>query len=306
MSKPSFYLLVTVCLGGCAGDTLMHAQMTDLQKKLDDTQRRAALAERKAEDLQDQVFLLTDKLESQKIAHTAAPRLPVVLLKPEKADEPGSDDEIAFEGAAKSKDPEHTRPQLVLNGSPPRKFAAKAEGPALEKPASEKPAPTTVKAAATTVAADDNLGVAPVPPIAGSKAPSITKTDEAVHLYKVGQDALRAGRHDEAAHSFRELVRRFPEHDLADNAQYWLGECFYARKEFLEAMPEFRQVVTRWPLGNKAPDALLKLAFCALSLGEKERGLDLLRQLPISYPNTEAARLAQARLAELRPTGGTQ
>src|SRR5207302_8335584 len=119
MRKTVFLLL----LAGCGGEELLRARMTDMQKQLDDTQRRAATAERKSEDLQDQVFLLTDKLESQKIAHAAAPRLPVVLLKPEKADEP--DDDIAFEGAAKSKDPAHTRPQLVLNGSAPPKFAAK-------------------------------------------------------------------------------------------------------------------------------------------------------------------------------------
>jgi tol-pal system protein YbgF len=117
---------------------------------------------------------------------------------------------------------------------------------------------------------------------------------------------LRGGRHEQAAKLFRELVRRFPDHDLADNAQYWLGECFYAQKQFVEAISEFRQVVTRWPLGNKAPDALLKLGYCALALGETDKGRDLLTQVPISYPNTEAARLAQQRLAELRPTGGTR
>jgi tol-pal system protein YbgF len=285
MRKAALCLL----LFGCGGDTLVHAQLADMQKKLDETQRRAAVAERKAEDLQDQVFLLTDKLESQKIAHSAAPRLPVVLLKPEHADEPP--DDVAFEGAARSKDPEHTRPQLVLSGSAPRKFGARAEGPAAEHPATRPTAPPTATAG-------ENLGVAPAPPIA--------RAGDAVQIYKAGQDALKAGHHDEAARHFRDLVKRFPDHDLADNAQYWLGECFYARKQFVEAITEFRQVVTRWPVGNKAPDALLKLAYCALALGEEARGRELLRQVPVSYPGTEAARLAESRLAELRPTGGTQ
>src|SRR5207248_2613372 len=171
------------------------------------------------------------------------------------------DDEIAFEGAAKSKDPAHTRPQLVLNGSAPAKFAAKAEGPAAEKPHVSQAIPS------------ENLGVAPVPPISSG---------DPVKLYKDGQEALRAGKHDQAVKLFRELVRRFPDHDLADNAQYWLGECFYDRKQFVEAMPEFRLVVTRYPLENKAPDALLKLAYCALALGEPDKGRDLLSQVPIS------------------------
>jgi tol-pal system protein YbgF len=273
-------LAILLLCAGCGGDTLVRAQMADMQKKLDETQRRAAVAERKAEDLQDQVFLLTDKLESQKIAHTSAPKLPVVLLRPEAPEGRGEapEDEAAFEGAARSKDPAHTRPQLVLSGAAPPKFAAKSEGPAVEKRASE------------------NIGVAPAPPIAA----------DPIKLYKDGQEALKAGHHDQAVQIFRDLVRRFPDHDLADNAQYWLGECFYARKMFVEALPEFRQVVTRYPLGNKAPDALLKLAYCALALGELEKGRELLKQVPLSYPNTEAARLAQARLAELSQEGGTR
>jgi tol-pal system protein YbgF len=267
---------------GCGGEALLRAQMADMQKKLDETQRRAATAERKAEDLQDQVFLLTDKLESKKIAHSAAPKLPVVLLRPEARDEP--EEETAFEGAARSKDPAHTRPSLVLNGSAPPKFAGKSEGPAVEK--------------RTAPAAGENIGVAPAPPIAAAA--------DAVQLYKDGQEALRAGHHDQAVKIFREMVHRFPDHDLADNAQYWLGECFYARKQFVEALPEFRLVVARYPLGNKAPDALLKLAYCALALGDLDKGRELLKQVPASYPNTEAARLAQARLAELSREGGTR
>ena len=101
-------------------------------------------------------------------------------------------------------------------------------------------------------------------------------------------------------------MKKFPDHDLADNAQYWLGECFYDRKQFAEALPEFRTVLTKYPLGNKAPDAMLKLAYCMLALGDVQKGRELLSKLPETYPHTEAARLAQMRLSELRPTGGTQ
>jgi tol-pal system protein YbgF len=313
-------------LAGCGGDALLHAQMTDLQKKLDDTQRRAAAAERKSEDLQDQVFLLTDKLESQKVAAGRAPaptppRLPVVLLHPDAPKEPGGEEEIAFEGAARSADPAHARPQLVLDGaSAPKKSKT-------QTPTQTPTAPSTAVAHGEV----ENLGVAPVPPInagvplaTGSReatrlaplgspiaaAPrgedhSVIR-DDALKLYRAAYDALRAGHHDEAVRGFRDLVKRFPDHELADNAQYWLGECYYDRKLFTQAIPEFRLVVTRYPLGNKAPDALLKLAYCLLALGDLQKGKDLLQQVPASYPHTEAARLAELRLGELRSTGGTQ
>jgi tol-pal system protein YbgF len=282
--------LLFLLLGCGSGDALMRSQMADMQKKLDDTQRRASIAERKAEDLQDQVFLLTDKLESQKVAHNAPPRLPVVLLEPNKEERPANDDDIVFEGAARSRDPEHTRPQLVLSGT--AKSPNKSAPPAQVKPTPNLPSENLQS---------ENLGVAPVPPIAKATAP-----DGAVKLYKDSYEALRAGRHDDARRGFRELVKKFPDHDLADNAQYWLGECFYDRKQFAEAMPEFRMVLTKYPLGNKAPDAMLKLAYCMLALGDLAKGREILSKLPETYPHTEAARLAQVRLSELRSTGGTQ
>ena len=101
-------------------------------------------------------------------------------------------------------------------------------------------------------------------------------------------------------------MRRFPHHDYADNAQYWLGECFYDQKRYDKAAPEFRAVVQRWPTGNKAPDALVKLGFSLLALGEIDKGHSTLREVPTAYPRTEAARLASERLAQLTPTEGSK
>jgi tol-pal system protein YbgF len=86
---------------------------------------------------------------------------------------------------------------------------------------------------------------------------------------------------------------------LADNSQYWLGECFYDRKDFTSAVREFRKVIEHYPSGNKVPDALLKVGFSYLSLGSVDAGRQTLSQLQRSYPRHEAAGLASARLAEL-------
>ena len=86
-------------------------------------------------------------------------------------------------------------------------------------------------------------------------------------MYQQALDHLRGGRHDEAVASFRGFVKQHPQHDLADNAQYWLGECFYDRKDYSTALREFRRVAEKFPQGNKVPDALLKVAFSYLALG---------------------------------------
>jgi tol-pal system protein YbgF len=306
MSKLGRICVVTTLLAGCA-DSAVQSQLADVQKRLQSEQRRTAAAEHKIDELENRVFLLTDQVESQKVAaihHARQPAaLPVVTLKPDviepasvaspppqDASDPsvGNAEEIVFEGAARSSDPQHTRTVLRIDGTTvsSHKTAARRE-------------PIQVSAA-------DNLGVAPAPPIRTSAAAPVERAAPAAEplaLYKSAYEELRAGRHEEAERGFRDFVRRYPHHDYADNAQYWLGECFYDQKRYDKAAPEFRAVLTRWPTGNKAPDAMLKLGFSLLALGDLDKGGKVLREVPATYPRTEAARLASERLAQLSTEG---
>jgi tol-pal system protein YbgF len=300
MSKLRRMCVVATLLAGCA-DTAHEAQLADLQKRLDVEQRRSAAAEHKIDELENRVFLLTDQVESQKVAalHRAKQPLPVVTLKPD-AVEPASavpsdgGEEIVYEGAAKSEDPAHTRTVLRIDGT--RVVSHRESEPRAKTAATTLPPPSS----------DDNLGVAPVPPIRASPTAAsehAAPAAEPLALYKNAYDDLRAGRHEAAERGFREFVHRYPHHDYADNAQYWLGECFYDQKRYDKAAPEFRTVLTRWPTGNKAPDAMLKLGFSLLALGDADKGGKVLREVPATYPRTEAARLASERLAQLSTEG---
>jgi len=300
MSKLRRMCVVATLLAGCA-DTAHEAQLADLLKRLDVEQRRSAAAEHKIDELENRVFLLTDQVESQKVAalHRAKQPLPVVTLKPD-AVEPASavpsdgGEEIVYEGAAKSEDPAHTRTVLRIDGT--RVVSHRESEPRAKTAATTLPPPSS----------DDNLGVAPVPPIRASPTAAsehAAPAAEPLALYKNAYDDLRAGRHEAAERGFREFVHRYPHHDYADNAQYWLGECFYDQKRYDKAAPEFRTVLTRWPTGNKAPDAMLKLGFSLLALGDADKGGKVLREVPATYPRTEAARLASERLAQLSTEG---
>ncbi|HZS41277.1 MAG TPA: tol-pal system protein YbgF [Polyangia bacterium] len=286
---------------GCA-ETQSTRDVAELTRRLDEAQRRQAQTEHKMEELEDRVFLLTDQVESQKVAATRreSPRLPVVTLKPSDApvENGEGDGGIEFQGDARTQSPDRVRPVLRLDESKPAQRAshhATASGSASSVPSQAVP-PADLPS--------ENLGVAAAPPIrAVPKEGGERETPPArdpLKLYRAAYDDLRAGRHVEAVRGFREFVRLYPRHDYADNAQYWLGECFYDQKKYLEAASEFRAVVAKYPLGNKAPDALLKLGYCLLAVGEQARGRELLEQVPGTYPRTEAARLASERLAELK------
>lgn len=117
--------------------------------------------------------------------------------------------------------------------------------------------------------------------------------------YRRYYDALRAGNHSYAVTGFRNFVERFPAHDFADNAQYWLGEAFYDQKRYKSALLEFRKVVDNHPEGNKVPDALLKLGYCYSQLNETAKAQQVLEQVVTIYPKSNPAALAKTKLTEI-------
>jgi tol-pal system protein YbgF len=161
------------------------------------------------------------------------------------------------------------------------------------------------RAERTPTAADEREGkrMAVVPAESRREARAVEQprvaAGGAVDVYRRSLEALRGGRHVEAAAGFREFLKHHPNHDFADNAQYWLGECYYDQKDYPMAMREFRRVVEKYAHGNKVADALLKVGFSHVALGSAEVGRQVLEQVVRSYPQHEAAGLASAKLREL-------
>ncbi|HWN66722.1 MAG TPA: tol-pal system protein YbgF [Haliangium sp.] len=124
-------------------------------------------------------------------------------------------------------------------------------------------------------------------------------SDPAKVAYDEHLASLQAGDHEAAVRGFQALLEEFPDHDLADNAQYWLGESLYDRKLYREALAAFGAVMERYPRGNKVPDALLKLGFCHLALDEKEQARAALARVIDMFPRSHPAALAAERLESL-------
>ncbi len=118
--------------------------------------------------------------------------------------------------------------------------------------------------------------------------------------YREALDLLRKGQHEPAMAVFRGIVADHPRHDLADNAQYWLGEAYYDQKDFDRASVEFKRVIDRFPKGNKVPDALYKLALCHAQRNQTQAAKAALEKLLRSYPKAEVAKKARDRLGTLR------
>ncbi len=95
------------------------------------------------------------------------------------------------------------------------------------------------------------------------------------------------------------FLRKHPQSKYADNAQYWIGESYYALKEFDQAILEYDAVRRKYPSGNKVPAALLKQGFAFAELGDKVDARLILQELIARYPQSKEAVMAKKKVKAL-------
>ena len=122
--------------------------------------------------------------------------------------------------------------------------------------------------------------------------------------YQAAFNLLKDGKYDEAAAALREFVARNPQHELAPNAMYWLGEAHYVRRDYPAALAAFESLLRDYPGTRKSPDALLKAGYCQFELKRFGPARALLTRVTEEYPDTQAAADARARLERLPTEGG--
>jgi tol-pal system protein YbgF len=271
---------------GCASPM---TRMRDDNRRLNQTvselrtERRAQ--ERKLRDLQKQVDLA--RANAVTGSFEGVPQLPVEVVAPERphagaATTPASrvvgitedGEEIVYEGDAatgKVATIEEDPPVRVARGNPP--------------PTDRIEVRRTPQVAARTAR-----------PQARERELPTERGGDASTDYNAAVALVKAGELDKSVAALRAFVGKYPRHDFADNAQYWLGEAYYAAKQFPQALVEFRAVIETYPRGNKVPDALLKVGYCYQSLGQTEKAKAVLDQVLNLYPKTEPAALASKRL----------
>jgi tol-pal system protein YbgF len=121
--------------------------------------------------------------------------------------------------------------------------------------------------------------------------------------YQAAFDLLKAGKYDEARAGFEGFLSSHPAHELAANAQYWLGEVSYVERDYDAALESFRKVLSNYPQARKAPDALLKTGYCQYELKRYAPARATLIKVTDDYPDTAAARDAAERLSRMAAEG---
>ena len=119
-------------------------------------------------------------------------------------------------------------------------------------------------------------------------------------LYQQGIDTFKGGNPQKARESLSKFVTQYPNHELAANAHYWMGETYYTEKMYEQAILEFEKVIKNYPGKEKVPAAMLKQAMAFKELGDKPSAKYVLKKLVDQFPKSAEAGPAKTKLKELK------
>ncbi len=145
------------------------------------------------------------------------------------------------------------------------------------------------------VAQNDTRGwqkTEPTPDLTGPIVPVGSPTE----LYLQAFADYAAGRYSQAITGFSAFVSHYPGNSFAGNAQYWLGECYYALDDFPQAVREFEKAAYQYPDSSKAPDALLRMIPALQKLNHSGQAEEVRQLLLRRYPDSQAAARARANI----------
>ncbi|HUS33561.1 MAG TPA: tol-pal system protein YbgF [Kofleriaceae bacterium] len=276
MTITRYVIWVVLASVGCAAPmSALREDNRRLNQSVAEMRAERRAQDRKIRDLENQVALLKEDKRATSPSRDAMPSLPVEVVAPSSVGEgqrivayADDGDEIVYEGDAALGRQAHV--------------------------------PTTIDSPRSRDDDDAPARTASRPLSAARTSRVVTRSepinDAANNDYRAAVELVKAGKTEDAVAALRTFLKSYPRNDYADNAQYWLGEAFYAQKDYPHALVEFRATIETYPRGNKVPDALLKVGYCYGALGQADKARAVLEQVVNLYPKTEPAALASKRL----------
>lgn len=117
--------------------------------------------------------------------------------------------------------------------------------------------------------------------------------------YMAAYELVKNKKYDEAINAMQAFVQKYPKGGFTANAEYWLGELFFAKKDYSTAVAHFDVVLSQFPSSSKSAACLLKSGYAFAASGHHQEARKRLEQVVANYPNTPTAQLALSKLKTL-------
>jgi tol-pal system protein YbgF len=163
-----------------------------------------------------------------------------------------------------------------------------------------QPAPLTSTDPGAVPAQPPSPGTAPVPAGAPPLAPAPSGANATGttprRLYETAYADYTAGQWSLAVQGFETYLKTYPKSDLADDAQYYIGESYSGDSRFREAAAAYERVISDYPQSDILPEAYYKVGITYERLGQPDRARTSYEYAVKAFPDTDAGRLAKQRL----------
>ncbi|MCI0513102.1 tetratricopeptide repeat protein [candidate division KSB1 bacterium] len=135
-------------------------------------------------------------------------------------------------------------------------------------------------------------------PRTNSSAKSVAASGSFDTKYNRALEQFNTGKYDHAMRFFEELISNEPSNSLADNCQFWMGECFLALKDYTRAVLEYEKVFS-FDDREKSDEAQFKIGMSFLESGNRKMARYEFGSLLDFYADSELARKARTYLQRL-------
>lgn len=131
-------------------------------------------------------------------------------------------------------------------------------------------------------------------PAAGPGEPEAAETK----AYEAALNQFKLANYPLAISAFNGFLVTYPVSPLAPSAQYWIGNAYYAQRDYKNTIAAQQKVLANWPDSPKAADAMLNMASAQSESGDARGARRTLEALIVKYPTSSAAASAKQRLAQ--------
>lgn len=138
-------------------------------------------------------------------------------------------------------------------------------------------------------------GTAPRP--VGSSGPLVTGTAPSVAAaatgdprdgYDMAYGLVQQRQYEQAEMAFRQFLQAHPRDKLVPDATYWLGETYYRRARYPDAVEQYLKIYKTFGSSRIAPESMLKLSMSLKGMNQPEQACATLAEIGRKYPDAPA------------------
>lgn len=135
----------------------------------------------------------------------------------------------------------------------------------------------------------------------GEKASEVKKTEDngPAALYESAYTSFKGRKYKEARGKFNAFIAKYPKDGLVGNAHFWIGEAYFAEKDFENAILSYETLIKSYPRNDKIPGALYKQGLSFMELGDKKTAKVIFDKIIEKYADSREAPMAKNKKAEI-------